>query len=734
MQPSGLALTTSSLPGGSRRTRSDPSPIPEATTPSPVIDVPESTRRAYASDWRHWEAWCGPARDAWPASPLLVARYLEEQASPATPDGTPAYSAATLKRRVAAIGAGNRRLGASPPSRHPRVQQTVRQIEQRLSRPARAEPAESEHLHTVIYAIRAQRGQLTWAQRTIARRDIALLTVGWALGLQLGELTGLDTATTIDQAVIRTGQLVKIPTSSEWQLCPACALRDWTQALHAWDTGGRPHLMRLMRQQDRTSHICQDSANASTQANYMAGHLADTTNAPVPLFRSIHRSGVIRNRITSEAVRIIWKRRAAAAGLTPTRLSFRSNPAPVSQPETPPHPPAAAPAGPHSNPETSAHRGHQQTTNPNQPNAGSDVPTTATRTPSTSRYCLEWTRFRDWCTATDRNPLPAEERDILQYLHDENPGGGTAARWLTAIRTTHRSAGYPDPCGAAADWVRAARDGAAPAHDEVRRAATRTPTHGWPAGLFGRRDRLAVILHGIGHVPVPRLIELKTAHLTIPAPFTLRIGATVDREFHDPDSGDTSGSLCPACAAIRWAQALQIAQTYSFRTMRNSLNSLDPPVDRHICTSPANPGTIAPGWPLFPPIDRWGAIPLPPVPAMSLRAAQEMLRAVKAGRAHQRAITAEPARPVVGISTPAADHVAETRRSGGSFAPNARQVTRKAEPTLKTLREKGIAARSRTIKELEDVSGRWDDVDLEITKYAQRAANAISSDPSIMKQ
>lgn len=734
MQPSGLALTTSSLQSGSRPTWSDPSPIPKTATPSLVVDVAESTRRAYASDWRHWEAWCGTDRDAWPASPLLVVRYLEEQASQAKPDGTPACSAATLKRRVAAIGAGNRRLGASPPSRHPRVQHTVRQIEQRLSRPTRAEPAESEHLHTVIYTIRAQRGQLTWAQRTIARRDLALLTVGWALGLKLGELTGLDTATTIDKAVIRSGQLLKIPTSSEWQLCPACALRDWTQALHAWDTGGRPHLMRLMRRQDRTSHICQDSADASTQANYVAD-LADTTNAAVPLFRSIHRSGVILNRISSEAVRIIWKRRAAAAGLTPTRLSFRSNPAPVRQPETPPDPPAAAPAGPYSKPETGARRGHQQTTNPNQPNAGADVPTTSTRTPSTFRYCFEWTRFRDWCTATDRNPLPADERDILQYLHDENPGGGTAARWLTAIRTTHRSAGYPDPCGAAADWVRAGRGGTAPVHDEVRRAATRAPTHGWPAGLFGRRDRLAVILHGIGHVPVPRLIELKTAHLTIPAAFTLRIGATVDREFRDPDSGDTNGSLCPACAALRWAQALQVAQTYSFPTMRNSLNSVDPCADGHICTSPANPGTIAPGWPLFPPIDRWGAIPLPPVPAMSLRAAQEMLRAVKAGRAHQRAITAEPAaRPVVGISTPAADHMEETRRSGGSLAPHAGQVTRKAEPTLKMLRERGIAARSRTIKELADVSARWDDVDLEITKYVQRAANAISLDPSIMEQ
>ena len=53
-----------------------------------------------------------------------------------------------------------------------------------------------------------------------------------------------------------------------------------------------------------------------------------------------------------------------------------------------------------------------------------------------------------WCTYHDREPWPAASVDLKAFLRDEllaGSGARTLHGRLTAIRTVHRAAGYPDP-------------------------------------------------------------------------------------------------------------------------------------------------------------------------------------------------------------------------------------------------------------------------------------------------
>ncbi len=70
-----------------------------------------STRRAYASDWRRFTAWCRPrGLDTLPADPHTVAIFLSAEADAGS-------APLTVGRRLAAIGWMHRRAGLQPPQK-----------------------------------------------------------------------------------------------------------------------------------------------------------------------------------------------------------------------------------------------------------------------------------------------------------------------------------------------------------------------------------------------------------------------------------------------------------------------------------------------------------------------------------------------------------------------------------------------------------------------------------------
>ncbi len=229
------------------------------------------TRRAYASDWADFTDWTGRHRlTALPAEPRTVALYVAAQQDRLRP--------ATLLRRLSAIAVAHRTADQPSPTGHELVRRAVAGLRRKHgARPAgktalvtapliaicgRLHDRETTaaQLATHLDALterpgaaaerRRAAGQLRAARAAAlrARRDRALLLVGYAAALRRSELVALDLAdlaetehglqvfiarSKTDQAAL--GDFVGIahghPVSSCTITCPVRAWTDWRDAL-----------------------------------------------------------------------------------------------------------------------------------------------------------------------------------------------------------------------------------------------------------------------------------------------------------------------------------------------------------------------------------------------------------------------------------------------------------------------------------------------------------------------
>ena len=186
-----------------------------------------STRRAYASDWRLFTAWCRE-RDlvALPALPETVAVFLATQADLGV-------KPSTLSRRVAAIRAAHRAAGVDTPTTHEAVRRTMQGIRRaKGARPTKKAPATAERVLVMV----------SHAPKTLAGlRDRALLLLGFAGAFRRSELAALtiaDVEETTDGLLVtvqrsktdQEGAGVVVPIARGTQACPGVALRAWLAA------------------------------------------------------------------------------------------------------------------------------------------------------------------------------------------------------------------------------------------------------------------------------------------------------------------------------------------------------------------------------------------------------------------------------------------------------------------------------------------------------------------------
>lgn len=263
----------------------EPAPLPaslEATAAQAREYVEASkavnTRRAYRSDWRAFSAWCERhGRESLPASAETVALYLASAAESLKP--------ATLQRRLASISQAHQVAGHETPTRSA----PVRTVWQGIVRTHGVAPAQKSPL--LVPALLALVG--TCARDPQGVRDRALLLVGFGGAFRRSELVGLDVsdlafgADGVTVTVRRSktdqegaGRLVGIPRGAQPESCPVRALRAWVQC-----------------------------------AGLKEG----------ALFRGVNRHGtVLPGRLTAQAVALVVKRRAAAAGLAPEQFAGHS--------------------------------------------------------------------------------------------------------------------------------------------------------------------------------------------------------------------------------------------------------------------------------------------------------------------------------------------------------------------------------------------------------------------------
>jgi integrase len=318
-----------------------------------------NTHATYGSAWKRFEAWCAEhGHPALPASPQTVARYFATHADQRRDDGEPRYKASTFTTWNAAIGWKHNQQGYTHPGRHPTVAAPLKGI-----RADRAEQGQTvrkaaalttEPLQLVVTAIHS--GAHGWRAEVAARRDIALLVLGFAGGLRRSELGRLQfrdllpagdaapdalevrlrrskgSQTSVDSVFVVRGQ-----GSALW--CPWCAVLRWRLVVAAYDTAalgvhpdgvgddathaGEIAVRRLLRRErgiDVHAHVCR-------------APWPRTPREKRALFRALDRGTPRVDRgLTGVAINTVVRRRAMQAGLDPVLLerisahSLRSGP------------------------------------------------------------------------------------------------------------------------------------------------------------------------------------------------------------------------------------------------------------------------------------------------------------------------------------------------------------------------------------------------------------------------
>ncbi|WP_349307003.1 integrase [Rhodococcus sp. USK13] len=236
----------------------------------------ENTRRAYTSDWDRFVTWrFSHGHTSMPAHPMVVAAYLIDAADTYNQDGERAYAPATLSRWVAAIGHHHRRAGHPAPGSHEIVAATLSGIRRDYAdngdRPRRqAAPLLVDDLVTIVTA--ARQAVTGWASEVIERRDTALLLIGFAGAFRRGELADLVCGDLslhrLDGLTIRlrrsktdqegAGAVRAVPFTTNHLSCPPCAYVRWLQIVAAYDTAGRPGVIRLLRNAPAfDGHVCK---------------------------------------------------------------------------------------------------------------------------------------------------------------------------------------------------------------------------------------------------------------------------------------------------------------------------------------------------------------------------------------------------------------------------------------------------------------------------------------------
>lgn len=197
-----------------------------------------NTRRAYASDWKHFAAWCRRQNlSPLPADPQVVGLYITACAAGTAERGMRTNAVSTIERRLSAISwnCAQRGMPLNRKDRH--IATVLAGIRNTHAAPPRQKEAIlPEDLIAMLETL--DRGRLR------GLRDRAMLLIGFAGGLRRSEITGLDLGR--DQTedgrgwieILDKGLLVTLRGKTGWRevevgrgssdtTCPVVAVETW---------------------------------------------------------------------------------------------------------------------------------------------------------------------------------------------------------------------------------------------------------------------------------------------------------------------------------------------------------------------------------------------------------------------------------------------------------------------------------------------------------------------------
>lgn len=197
-----------------------------------------NTRKAYASDWKHFSAWCRRSGlTPLPPHPQTVGLYITACASGAAERGMKANSVSTIERRLSSLSWNYAQRGLILVRKDRHIATVMAGIRNSHARPpVQKEAVLADDIITMIQTL--DRGTLR------GMRDRAMLLIGYAGGLRRSEIVGLDLKA--DQTedgrgwieIFDKGMLVTLRGKTGWRevevgrgssdaTCPISAVETW---------------------------------------------------------------------------------------------------------------------------------------------------------------------------------------------------------------------------------------------------------------------------------------------------------------------------------------------------------------------------------------------------------------------------------------------------------------------------------------------------------------------------
>ena len=141
--------------------------------------------------------------------------------------------------------------------------------------------------------------------------------------------------------------------------------------------------------------------------------------------------------------------------------------------------------------------------------------------------------------------------------------------------------------------------------EQVQDALRSIPSHGWPDGWLGRRDRALLVLSELAGLDYEQIAALTAGDLTISDGVALirTTGGTTKLTRNDDDL------LCGPCALARWVHALDLTVVYPDGRVIAAVIARAVPLTSnspHLCQSNNAITEVTRRVALLPPIDRWG--------------------------------------------------------------------------------------------------------------------------------
>ncbi|MGO6746631.1 site-specific integrase [Rhizobium ruizarguesonis] len=197
-----------------------------------------NTRKAYASDWKHFAAWCRRQNLApLPPHPQTVGLYITACASGSAERATKANSVSTIERRLSSLSWNYAQRGLTLDRKDRHIATVMAGIRNSHARPpVQKEAVMAEDIIAMIETL--DRGSLR------GLRDRAMLLIGFAGGLRRSEIVGLDLKP--DQTedgrgwveILDKGMLITLRGKTGWRelevgrgssdtTCPVTAIETW---------------------------------------------------------------------------------------------------------------------------------------------------------------------------------------------------------------------------------------------------------------------------------------------------------------------------------------------------------------------------------------------------------------------------------------------------------------------------------------------------------------------------